>query len=63
MNPYQESSLFEEDVARIVKARTMFHYLYPGVSQAVPVANMGIGSQYGNASLDAKIDCLDGSMA
>lgn len=60
-NPFLGSYLFEVNGARVADARTMFHYPYTGVTPAMAMKMVGVGSQYGVASLDAEGEYLDGS--
>jgi len=60
-NPFLGSYQFEENGARVMDARTLFHYPYTGVTPAMEIDMVGVGSQYGVASLDAQGEYLDGS--
>lgn len=60
-NPFLGSYLFEKNGARIVDGRVMFHYPYTGVTPAMELKMVGIGSQYGIATLDASGEYLDGN--
>jgi hypothetical protein len=46
---------------RDLDARVMFHYPYTAVSPAMVVKRVGVGSQYGIATVDAEGNYLDGS--
>ena len=59
-NPFLGSYQFEENGARVMDARTLFHYPYTGVTPAMEIEMVGVGSQYGIASLDAAGQYLDG---
>ena len=59
-NPFLGSYQFEENGARVMDARTLFHYPYTGVTPAMEIEMVGVGSQYGIASLDATGQYLDG---
>jgi len=59
-NPFLGSYQFEENGARVMDARTLFHYPYTGVTPAMAIEMVGVGSQYGIASLDAVGHYLDG---
>jgi hypothetical protein len=50
-----------ESGARDLEARTMFHYPYTAVTPAMAVKNVGAGSQYAVAAVDADGNYLDGS--
>jgi hypothetical protein len=47
--------------ARDLDARTGFHYPYTGVTPAMAIQMVGIGSQYAITALDAEGEVLDGS--
>jgi hypothetical protein len=59
-NPFVGGYRFEDGGARLLDARTMFHYTYTGVTPAMEIAMVGVGSQYGCVCLDADGDVLDG---
>jgi hypothetical protein len=46
--------------ARDLEARTQFHYPYTAVTPAMALKRVGIGSQYGIATVDAEGNYLDG---
>jgi hypothetical protein len=52
---------FEEDGARNLDARVMFHYPYTAVTPAMAVSVPGRGSDYGIAYLDASQQPFDGA--
>jgi hypothetical protein len=52
---------FEQDGARNLDARVMFHYAYTAVTPAMAVTRAGLGSDYAIAFLDADKQILDGS--
>ena len=58
--PFLGGYRFEDGGARLMDARTMFHYTYTGVTPAMEMAMVGVGSQYGCVCLDADRDYLDG---
>jgi hypothetical protein len=60
-NPFLGSYLFLENGARVLDARTMFHYPYTAVTPAMEIKLVGVGSQYGIATMDADGNYLDGS--
>jgi hypothetical protein len=61
-NPFVgDSYLFLGDGARLLDARTMFFYNATGVTPAMAMKMVGIGSQYAVAFLDADKNYLDGS--
>ncbi len=62
-NPFLGSYLFEKNGAKIADARVMFHYPYTGVTPAMELKMVGIGSQYGIATLDASGEYLNGNNA
>jgi len=47
--------------ARDLNARTMFHYPYTAVTPAMAIKRVGVGSQYGVATVDAEGNYLDGA--
>ena len=47
--------------ARILEARTMFHYMATAVTPAMSIKMVGVGSQYAGAAMDADKNYLDGS--
>jgi hypothetical protein len=51
---------FERDCARLLDARTLFHYTAIVVTPAMEVEMVGVGSQYLSAYKDADGDFLDG---
>jgi hypothetical protein len=55
------SYLFLGDDARLLDARTMFFYGYTGVTPAMALKMVGVGSQYAVAALDSESNYLDGS--
>ena len=59
-NPFLGSYLFLENGARVLDARVMFHYPYTAVTPAMAAKIVGVGSQYGIATLDANREYLDG---
>jgi len=52
---------FLRNGARLLDARTMFHYGYTAVTPAMAIEMVGAGSQYGIAAVDAGGEYLDGS--
>ncbi len=52
--------LFLDNDARMLDARTMFFYAYTGVTPAMVLKMVGIGSQYAIAALDSENNYLDG---
>ena len=52
--------LFLDNDARLLDARTMFFYAYTGVTPAMVLKMVGVGSQYAIAALDSENDYLDG---
>ena len=54
------SYLFLDDSARMLDARTMFFYAYTGVTPAMVIKMVGVGSQYAIAALDSENNYLDG---
>jgi hypothetical protein len=46
--------------ARDLEARTQFHYPYTGITPAMALKMVGVGSQYGIATVDAEENYLDG---
>jgi len=46
--------------ARDLEARTQFHYPYTAVTPAMALQRVGVGSQYGVATVDAEGNYLDG---
>ncbi len=60
-NPFLGSYQFLQDGARVLDARTMFHYPYTAVTPAMAIKLVGVGSQYGIATTDADGNYLDGS--
>ena len=60
-NPFLGSYQFLQNGARVLDARTMFHYPYTAVTPAMAIKRVGIGSQYAIATLDADGDYLGGS--
>ncbi len=54
------SYLFVDKDARLLDARTMFFYAYTGVTPAMALKMVGIGSQYAIAALDSESNYLDG---
>lgn len=62
-NPFIGGYRFEDHGARLMDGRTAFHYTYTGVTPAMEIAMVGVGSQYGCVCLDAAGDYLDGSHA
>jgi hypothetical protein len=52
--------LFLENGARLLDPRTMFFYGITGVTPAMVVKMVGVGSQYAIAALDSKSDYLQG---
>ncbi len=54
---------FERDGARLPDARTLFHYTAIGVTPAMEVQRVGVGSQYLAAYKDAGGAYLDGSQS
>jgi hypothetical protein len=52
---------FLRNGARLLEARTMFHYPYTAVSPAMAIKMVGIGSQYAVACMDSRGAYLDGS--
>jgi hypothetical protein len=62
MTPFVGGSyLFEGDGARLLDARTMFFYNATGVTPAMAMKMVGIGSQYAIAFMDADKNYLQGS--
>jgi len=49
--------------ARDLEARTQFHYAYTAVTPAMALKRVGVGSQYGVATVDAEGNYLDGGKA
>jgi hypothetical protein len=47
--------------ARDLEARTQFHYPYTAVTPAMALKKVGVGSQYGIATVDSEGNYLDGS--
>ena len=60
-NPFLGGYRFEDGGARLMDGRTAFHYTYTGVTPAMEIARVGVGSQYGCVCLDTDGDYLDGS--
>ncbi len=61
-NPFVGGSHeFLKNGARLLDVRTMFHFPYTAVTPAMAIKLVGIGSQYGIATLDADKAYLDGS--
>ena len=61
-NPFVGGSHeFLKNGARLLDARTMFHYPYTAVTPAMAIKLVGVGSQYGIATLDANEEYLDGA--
>jgi hypothetical protein len=52
--------LFEENGARLLDARSMFFYAYTGVTPAMVMKMVGVGSQYAIAAADSKGEFLQG---
>ncbi|HMD08521.1 MAG TPA: DUF1254 domain-containing protein [Candidatus Acidoferrum sp.] len=52
--------LFLDNDARMLDARTMFFYAYTGVTPAMVLKMVGVGSQYAIAALDSENNYLDG---
>jgi hypothetical protein len=52
--------LFLDNGARLLDARTMFFYAYTGVTPAMVMKMVGVGSQYAIAALDSESNYLDG---
>jgi len=52
--------LFLDNDARLLDARTMFFYAYTGVTPAMVLKMVGVGSQYAIAALDSESNYLDG---
>jgi hypothetical protein len=52
--------LFLDNDARLLDARTMFFYAYTGVTPAMVLKMVGVGSQYAMAALDSENNYLDG---
>jgi hypothetical protein len=52
--------LFLDNDARLLDARTMFFYAYTGVTPAMVLKMVGVGSQYAIAALDSENNYLDG---
>ncbi|MHC4843477.1 MAG: DUF1254 domain-containing protein [Planctomycetota bacterium] len=61
-NPFVGGSHeFLKNGARLLDARTMFHYPYTAVTPAMAIKIVGVGSQYGIATLDVNKEYLDGA--
>jgi hypothetical protein len=54
------SYLFLGNDARLLDARTMFFYAYTGITPAMAIQMVGVGSQYAIAGLDSESNYLDG---
>jgi hypothetical protein len=54
---------FLRNGARLLDARTMFHYPYTAVTPAMAIKMVGLGSQYGVLTLDKDGNYLNGSNA
>ncbi|WP_426671320.1 DUF1254 domain-containing protein [Mucilaginibacter sp. McL0603] len=54
------SYLFERNGVRLIDPRSMFFFAATGITPAMTVARVGIGSQYAAASVDLKGQALDG---
>jgi hypothetical protein len=52
---------FLQDNVRLLDARTLFFYMATGITPAMSVKMVGVGSQYALATLDAERNYLDGS--
>lgn len=52
---------FVRNGARLLDARTMFHYPATAITPAMAIKMVGVGSQYGIAAMDAEKNYLDGS--
>jgi len=52
---------FLDNGARLEDSRSMFFYAYTGVTPAMVIKKVGVGSQYGIAALDSKSNDLDGA--
>jgi len=52
---------FIRNGARLLDARTMFHYPATAITPAMAIKMVGVGSQYGIAAMDADKKYLDGS--
>ncbi len=55
------SYLFESNGVRLFDPRTMFFFSATGITPAMSIAKVGIGSQYAVAFIDSKKQALDGS--
>jgi hypothetical protein len=53
--------LFLDNGARMLEGRTMFFYPYTGITPAMVLKMVGVGSQYAVATFDAKGDYFDGA--
>jgi hypothetical protein len=59
--PFQGGSyLFLDDGARLLDARSMFFYAYTGITPAMALKMVGVGSQYAVAALDSESNYLQG---
>ncbi len=59
--PFQGGSyLFLSDSARLLEARSMFFYAYTGVTPAMALKMVGVGSQYAVAAVDSGSNYLQG---
>ncbi|MEN2412172.1 DUF1254 domain-containing protein [Flavobacterium mesophilum] len=54
------SYLFEHNDVRLVDPRSMFFFAATGISPAMTIAKVGLGSQYAGAFVDSKKQVLDG---
>ncbi|XVU26743.1 DUF1254 domain-containing protein [Actinoplanes sp. CA-054009] len=52
---------FLRDHARLLDARTQFHYFATVITPAMAAAQVGVGSAYAYAAMDSKHEWLDGS--
>lgn len=52
---------FSQPGVRNLDARTLFHYYATGITPAMAIKQVGVGSQYAVATTDANGDILDGS--
>jgi hypothetical protein len=60
-NPFIGGSyLFEKNGARLLDPRSMFFFAATGITPAMAIARVGIGSQYAAAFIDTKGQPLDG---
>lgn len=55
------SYLFLGDDSRLLDARAMFFYAYTGVTPAMALRMVGVGSQYAVAALDSESNYLEGA--